>query len=261
MSGAATETGADRPVTRRVARMREGLRSRREQSVLDRADPRFAAALEPALQIEGYTAPTELALLYHLGIAATGPGTTVEIGSYLGRSTVVLARAAIDAGRDPIAAVDPHTSALGIEGEQPRDTREEFLANCEQAGVSSHVRLLHMKSVDAAREWEGEPVRLLFVDGWHSKEAVLQDVHAWAPFLTPDSAIVFDDFLPFAGVRAAVRDLKAEGTVRGSAAIVGKMAAFGPAEIMRQVPVPAGGRALARLNDRALDLAIRVLAT
>jgi predicted O-methyltransferase YrrM len=243
-----------------VASFRHAARRYREDYALKRSDPGFDRALQAALAIDGFTAPVELSLLYHLSLVP-GPGVVVEIGSYLGRSTVVLARAAADQGREPVVAVDPHTAALGIEGEQPRDTREEFLANLERAGVASHARLLHMTSAEAAAGWEGGRVRLLFVDGWHSREAVLEDVLGWAPHMTPECCLVFDDFLPFPGVRAAVRELRADGVVKGTGLIVGKMAAFGPAHVIRSLPAPPGARLLSRLGDRTLDIAIRMLAT
>jgi hypothetical protein len=104
-------------------------------------------------------------------------------------------------------------------------------------------------------------VRLLFIDGLHTREAVLEDARAWAPFLTSRACVVFDDFLPFAGVRAAVRELRGDGVAQGSGLIVGKMAAFGPAPLLRSVPAPPGARILPRLGDRTLDAAIRMLAT
>jgi predicted O-methyltransferase YrrM len=216
--------------------------------------------LDAALGVEGFTAPVELSLLYHLSLAG-GSGAVVEIGSYLGRSTIVLAGAAAEQGREGVVAVDPHTAALGIEGEVQQDTRGEFLANVERAGLGEHVRLFHMTSAEAASQWAGGPVRLLFVDGWHSREAVLEDVRGWAPFLTPTACIVFDDFLPFPGVRAAVRELRRDGVVKGSGLIVGKMAAFGPVELVRSVPAPRGARVMSRLGDRPLDLLIRLFAT
>jgi predicted O-methyltransferase YrrM len=243
-----------------IPSFRQAARRYREDYVLERSDPGFKRALEQALRIEGFTAPAELSLLYHLSLAATD-GAVVEVGSYLGRSTVVLARAAAAQGRDPVVAIDPHTAALGIEGEKQRDTRSEFLGNLDRAGIGSHVRLVHTTSADAAREWQGDPVRLLFIDGWHSREAVLEDARGWKPFLSPDSCIVFDDFLPFPGVRAAVRELRADSVLPASGLIVGKMAAFGPPQLMRSVPAPPGARLLSRLGDRSLDLAIRVLAT
>jgi predicted O-methyltransferase YrrM len=252
---------SERRQQRLLPRFREAIRGYREDYVLRRSDPAFQRALEPALSIEGFTAPAELSLLYHLSVALRGPGAVIEIGSYLGRSTVVLARAAIEQCREPVVAVDPHTAALGIADEQPRDTRADFVRNLRRAGVESHVRLLHMTSKRASAEWPGDPVRMLFVDGWHSREAVLEDVHGWASYLTRECSVVFDDFLPFRGVRAAVRELRIEGVVTGVGLILGKMVAFGPPEVMRSLPAPPGARMLSRLGDRPLDFAIRLLAS
>jgi predicted O-methyltransferase YrrM len=243
-----------------IPSFRKAARRYREDYALHRSDPRFGQALDLALDVDGFTDPIELSLLYHLTLAAE-TGAVVEIGSYLGRSTIVLASAARDTGRHSVAAVDPHMGELGIQGEDLRDTRGEFLRNIERAGVARNVRLLHTTSVEAARHWDGGSVSLLFVDGLHTREAVLDDVGSWAEFLAPTATVVFDDFLPFAGVRSAVRELRSDGIVRGMGLIVGKMAAFGPANVMRAVPAPPGARILSRLGDRTLNLAIKALAT
>ena len=128
---------------------RRTVRKRREAAAFRSADDRFYRALEPALSIEGFSRPVELSLLYHLALLGDGPGEVVELGSYLGRSTVVLARAVADAGRGPVVAVDPHKGALGWG--TPRDTGKEFLANVERAGVADHVTLMQTTSVEAAR--------------------------------------------------------------------------------------------------------------
>ena len=230
----------------------------REHVVLGRADPRFSAALEAASPVMGYTTPAELSLLYHLTIATDGPGRVVEIGSYLGRSTIVLAKAVADTGREPVVAVDPHTAALGIENLAPRDTRAEFLTNITTAGVREHVTLMHQTSVDAAKEWDGQPIRLQFVDGWHTREAVLEDVGSYAGWFTPDAVVVFDDYMVFDGIRQAVRELQAEGKLRTEGVVVGKMAAFGPPHLLEQAPAPPGGRALMRLPDERRERLIKL---
>lgn len=51
-----------------------------------------------------------------------------------------------------------------------------------------------MKSVDAAAIYDGPAIGLLFIDGWHSTEAVEEDVHSWLPYLAPQRTIVFDDW-------------------------------------------------------------------
>ncbi|MDQ4040527.1 MAG: class I SAM-dependent methyltransferase [Actinomycetota bacterium] len=232
------------------------MRSYREEVPRRAARPGFGQALEPALEIEGYTLPVELNMLYHLALEIEGPGAVVEIGSYLGRSTVVLGRAVADGGREPVIAVDPHTSALGYEGEEPRATDREFLRNVERAGVADHVRLMHTTSVEAAAGWSGEPVRLLFVDGWHSYDAVTEDVRAWGPYLTPTAWIVFDD-VNHPGLRPAIRDLQRAGDVPADRLFVGKMLACGPATPPVFVPSPPGAATIARLGDRAIDFAFR----
>jgi MMP 1-O-methyltransferase len=242
-----------------IPSFRKAARRYREDYALKRSDPGFSQALDAALEIDGFTAPVELSLLYHLSLAPD-PGAVVEIGSYLGRSTAVLASAAAQRGRDAVVAVDPHEGELGVEGEQRRDTHREFLRNLDRAGLGSHVRLLRTTSSEAAREWPGGPVRLLFIDGLHTREAVLEDTRGWVPYLTSAACVVFDDFLPSAGVRAAARELRAGGLVRGAGLIVGKMVAFGPPRLLRSVPAPPGARILPRLGDRSLDVAIRVLA-
>src|SRR4051794_1074476 len=105
-----------------LAGLRAALGTYREQVVLGRADPRFAAAREKSARIGGYTAPAELCLLYHLAVAARGRGRIVEIGSYLGRSTIVLASACADERRAPGRAGGPRTAPRGSQGRPARAT-------------------------------------------------------------------------------------------------------------------------------------------
>lgn len=222
----------------------------RERIILDAADPGFDGAWERASQIDGYTTRAELALLYHAVLVTPDPGIIVEIGSYLGRSTVVLASAVADSGRGRVVAVDPHTRALGIPDLPEHDTRLEFLANMERAGVAEHIDLKHAYSVDAAAAWDGEPIRVHFVDGWHSRDAVVEDVSHWAPYLAPQALVVFDDYMVYDGVRQGVQDLHEAGTLRRDGVVVGKMAAFGPPELLERLPIPPGGRLIGRMAGK-----------
>jgi predicted O-methyltransferase YrrM len=240
--------------------VRTGLDAYRERLVQEGSDPRFEHALELATRIEGFTTPAELSALYHLALAAPAPGRVVEIGSYLGRSTVVLARAAADRRAPEVVAVDPHTAALGYEGETPRDTRPMFEENMRSAAVSDVVRLLHATSVDAARGWSGDAVQMLFVDGWHTREAVLEDVRSWAPFMGEQRVVAFDDYMVSEGVRGGVRELQDEGVVPREGLVVGKLAAFGPRDVLSRVPTPPGGRLLARLAPRLQEATINLAA-
>jgi hypothetical protein len=146
------------------------------------------------------------------------PGTIVEIGSFMGNSTIYLAMAGGE-----VHAVDPHTPAsmrqtsypvgpIGCKaGEQPQEALEAsemFLANLELFGVRERVVYHRVSSVDAAESWDGECVRLLYVDGMHTYEAVWQDYMAWKPLLAEQHTVLFDDYL-WAEVQRAVDDLRA----------------------------------------------------
>ena len=44
------------------------------------------------------------------------------------------------------------------------------------------------------REWDREPVGLLYVDADHSYEGVKRDFEAWSPNLAPGAVVIFDDY-------------------------------------------------------------------
>jgi predicted O-methyltransferase YrrM len=234
------------------------LRAYRDRSVMERSSTQFGVALEHAMRIPGFTSPIELSFLYHAVLALPGNGRVVEIGSYLGRSTVVLGHAVAEAGRAPVVAVDPHTGDLTIDGSR-QDTRDRFLQNMTAAGVDRHVRLIHATSVDAADEWSGEPVELLFVDGLHTRDAVVADVESWSPFLAHRGCVVFDDYLVYQDVRAALRELRAGGRIHGTGVVVGKMIAYASSELLTRLPTPPLARMLARLPERSIDPLNRLL--
>jgi predicted O-methyltransferase YrrM len=112
-------------------------------------------------------------------LAADGPGEgrIVEIGSFLGNSTIFLAAP----GRDLVYAVDPHDEASMTQVPSDETISDQFIENLELFGVRERVVYLRQRSVDAAATWAAGPVRLLFIDGLHTYEAVRSDFAAWLP--------------------------------------------------------------------------------
>lgn len=138
------------------------------------------------------------------------PGQSiVEIGVYRGGSLRTIAKAA--AVGVPVYGVD----TWGIEGayESGSENAEKYgsenlsIARKAVAGLE-HVTLVRNFSTEAAWHYTGPAVGLLYVDGEHTRDAVLADFHAWRPYLAPDATIVFDDYRPtHPGVVDAVDDL------------------------------------------------------
>lgn len=140
-----------------------------------------------------------------------GARTFVEIGSYQGRSTVVLG-AALRAlsPQSRLYAIDPHEGTVGSADQRLNHgapTFEAFLANIEAAGVSKLVE--PVRSLSYETEWSG-PIDLLFVDGLHDRMNVERDFRHFMPFLAPSAVVLFHDYANYyPGVVAFVDQLVA----------------------------------------------------
>ena len=169
-------------------------------------------------RVRGWLRAPDAMLLYRCARRGPGSGQIVEIGSAWGKSTICLAAGSRAVGREKVKAIDPHTGDawyLDAEGVGPIDSFEEFQANLEAAGCRDWVQPVVMTSEDAARE-PASPIRLLFIDGLHTYEAVQRDIADWVPRLIPGGLVVFDDYdnaAPGVGVRMAVDELLRSGLV------------------------------------------------
>jgi len=169
---------------------------------------RFAA-------IEGWISDIEGYVLYRLARDGEGEGAIVEIGSWMGKSTAWLAAGSMARGREPVHAVDTFegspehqdTAVLREEG----TTYRRFSENLARVAVFDHVVPRVASSLEAAARWDGQPIRLLFIDGDHSYAAVKADLEAWLPSVTPGGYVVFDDVIEaFPGVQRLFAEATAE---------------------------------------------------
>lgn len=149
--------------------------------------------------IEGWINDMQGYALYRLAADGEGAGAIVEIGSWLGRSTVWLAAGSQARGREQVHAVDTFDGGPALKADDYAILKEQgttfnaFNDNLERAGVFEHVHPIVSDSLSAAARWTGGPVRLLFIDGDHSYEAVKADLDAWLPHVTGAGYVVFDD--------------------------------------------------------------------
>jgi predicted O-methyltransferase YrrM len=157
--------------------------------------------------IEGWLTDGQARLLWDSARAVRPGDRVVEIGSYQGRSTVVLAGAAPDGTE--LIAIDPHAGTdrgpeeyEGKEVEAERD-RIAFEHNLEAAGVSSRVRYLRRWSHDALSEIDG-PIALLYIDGAHRYQPARDDIVGYGARVVPGGTLLIHDAFSSVGVTGAI---------------------------------------------------------
>src|SRR5919108_1710641 len=125
----------------------------------------FQDCVKPLIaDIPGWLTDEEGEALYDLARACTGRGAIVEIGSWKGKSTVCLGLGSQAGNSVPVYAIDPHA-----------DYRfGDFKTNVERAGIAELVRPIASLSQAAAAGFD-QAIELLFVDGSHEYDLVLED--------------------------------------------------------------------------------------
>ena len=169
--------------------------------------------------IPGWLSGSDARALYALASRGPGRGEIVEIGSAWGRSTIVLAMASKHASREKVTAIDPHSGDRWFlqDGQVGSfSSLDRFRQNLRRFGVADWVNEIVATSEQAALTRAPEEIRLLYIDGLHTYEAVRRDIHDWVPRVVAGGVIVFDDYFNTTagvGVRAAVDELLASGSV------------------------------------------------
>ncbi|OMC48382.1 class I SAM-dependent methyltransferase [Mycobacterium sp. IS-1264] len=160
-----------------------------------------------AERVPGFMPADEGRALYDAALGYLGGGVGVEIGTYCGKSTLLLGAAAAQTG-GVLYTVDHHH---GSEEHQPGwefhdaslvdevtglfDTLPSFRRTLDAAGLDDHVVAVVGKSPVVARAWRS-PLQFLFIDGGHSEAAATQDFDGWAKWVAAGGALVIHDVFP-----------------------------------------------------------------
>lgn len=193
--------------------------------------------------IAGWMSPDQGRRLWAAARRVPAGGRIVEIGSFQGRSTVVLAHAA-GSGVE-VVAIDPHAGndrgPQEIEGftTEAAGDHEAFHANLERAGVASRVRHVRRFS-DAAHDEVDGAVDLLYVDGAHRYGPARADLRDWGARVRGGGTLLVHDAFSSVGVTAAIwREL----TVTRRFRYVGRARSL--AEFRAEPPTPIIGNLVA----------------
>jgi predicted O-methyltransferase YrrM len=160
-----------------------------------------------AESVIGFMPADEGQALFDAAVRYLRGGVAVEIGTYCGRSTVLLGAAAAQSG-SVLYTVDHHH---GSEEHQPGwefhdttmvdpisgrfDTLPTFRRTLDAAGLDDTIVAVVGKSTVVARGWR-TPLQLLFIDGGHSEEVAQADFDGWAKWVSVGGALIIHDVFP-----------------------------------------------------------------
>jgi predicted O-methyltransferase YrrM len=207
--------------------------------------------------VEGWLTEAQAARLDRCARAVPGGGRIVEIGSFRGRSTIVLARAAAD-GTD-VVAVDPHLGSdrgpqeIAAQPELGEEDTRLFRANLERHGVLGRVRHVRMLSSQAPLP---DSIDLLYVDGAHRFGPARGDILRWGTRVRDGGTLLIHDSFSSIGVTLALLTSLALSRRWRYAGRDGSLAEYvadghgGPASTLRQ---------LAQLPWFAYNVVLKVL--
>ncbi len=143
-------------------------------------------------------------LLYALALERLPLGPVLEVGTYCGKSALYLGAAA-DAEGGTVFTVDHHRGSeenqQGWEYHDPTlvdpetgllDTLPTFRRTLAAAGLEEVVVALVGRSTTISALWR-TPLSLVFIDGGHTDEQVVNDYEGWGRWVAKGALLVFHD--------------------------------------------------------------------
>ena len=213
--------------------------------------------------VDGWLTADQGRRLYAAAAACPRGGRIVEIGSFRGRSTIVLASAAPE--NIEVVAIDPHAGTdrgpgeiVGHERAAHAD-RAVFEGNLAAAGLAGRVRHVAAFSAAALGLVAG-PVDVLYVDGAHRYGPARADLRDWGARVQPGGTLLVHDAFSSVGVTLAIlRELVAGRRFR----YVGRTRSLAEyrADLDGRGRLRNGGRQLLQLPWFVRNLALKVLLT
>ena len=159
------------------------------EEMISNEEKEFVTEVSPVFtKISGWLSSAEAAALFFLARSLGNLPNVVEIGSYVGKSSVVLGLA-VKPLQGRVYCVDPFdVDYLDFKGSR----LVTFLRNIREVGLLNICVPYSGTSAERVRGWK-TPIDMLFIDGDHQYEAVKQDYLLWTPYLRDGGILAMHD--------------------------------------------------------------------
>jgi predicted O-methyltransferase YrrM len=166
----------------------------------------FGDALTAVATVDGWMTDAQARRLWQAASWTPEGGQIVEIGSFRGRSTIILARAARPGVT--VVAIDPHGGSDRGPGEITADAARgnadhaAFTANLAAADVAARVRHIRKPSNDSVPDVT-QAIDVLYIDGAHRYAPARDDISRWGARVRPGGVLLIHDAFNAIGVTLA----------------------------------------------------------
>jgi predicted O-methyltransferase YrrM len=224
----------------------------------------FDEAFARARDVEGWLTEGQARRLWDRASELSPGATVVEIGSFRGRSAIVIASALPD--RAQLVAIDPHGGGdrgpqeIASEATRGQADHDAFKANLERAGVSERVRHVRLMSSEALGAVDGE-VDLLYIDGAHRFSPARDDLVRWGARVRSGGVMLVHDSFSSIGVTLATLASISFGRRWRYAGRTRTLAEFRRDEVEGSARLANAARQLAQLPWFAWNVLLKVLIT
>jgi predicted O-methyltransferase YrrM len=218
----------------------------------------FDAALQAADGVEGWLTEEQARRLFERAAEAS---RIVEIGSFRGRSAIVMALAVAPGAE--LVAIDPHAGndrgpqEIEADAERGEADNRAFFANLERAGVAERVRHVRLPSQDALGAVSGE-LDLLYVDGAHRYAPARDDLARWGERVRPGGRMLVHDSFSSVGVTLASLRLLLAGSEFRYLGRSGSLAEYVRERLDGRARLANAGAQLAQLPWFARNLVLKL---
>ena len=155
--------------------------------------------------VRGWRKGEEAAAVHEASYSRCDGAIIVEVGVFLGRSTILLAGARKLRGSGKVYCIDPFDCS-GDDCSVPiyqeilasiggGSLREHFDRNITKAGLTEWVEVHQLTAADAARNWH-DLIDLLLLDGDQSPAGARRAFDAWVPHLKPGGVLILGNSVP-----------------------------------------------------------------
>lgn len=143
-----------------------------------------------------FEGPKKRRLAEALALVPAGPGELVEVGSWEGKSSILIAQTFPDS---KVHVMDHWLGDLtdlsnGVADlAASRDVFADFWENVTDAGVAHQICVHRADWRISFAEWR-HPIRMIFIDGQHTYDEVVDNITQAFPYMVPGGVICGDDF-------------------------------------------------------------------